>query len=145
MGSVRNRVTKVTIRIKEVRWLTPRGAGSNPVRDMVIEMRIRADGIGPRASSPNHLLPQLGSLLTMTPCPTETLVVLYRIIPRRRTLTKKLEYSSVDSTIHPMSFTIKYRKLSFPVDGYLSPEDRCHGEDPTINIINIRTLLNKKN
>lgn len=42
------------MRIKEVHWLTPRGAGSNPVRDMVIEMRIRADGIGPRASPPLH-------------------------------------------------------------------------------------------
>lgn len=54
MRRVGNRVTKVTIRIKEVRWLTPRGAGSSPVRDMVIEMRIRADDIGPRASPPLH-------------------------------------------------------------------------------------------
>ena len=33
-----NRVTKVTIRIiTVVRWVTPRGAGSNPVRDMVYQ------------------------------------------------------------------------------------------------------------
>lgn len=71
----------------------------------------------------------------MRPCPTERLVVNYRIIPKKGTLPNKVEYSSVDSTIHPMLFTMLYGKLSFPVDGYLSPEDRCHGEDPKISVV----------